>query len=177
MNYLLVFFVIALVLSPLAWLKTSPAQARATAFRKRAMALGLKVQLVPDPDADKDEKRPSAVRYCLQVPGGPVQFEWTLLRDHRRGWESPWPRWSWFRGQATEQEYPAIADLLDAAPEQVYALRRDAQGISAYLKEDGDVACVEGVSGALQAYCASVSGLSSPLRAGGALSALQKNSP
>src|SRR5690606_29361425 len=93
-SYLLIAFIIAVVISPLLWLQLSPAQARATAFRQRARELGLRVQLVADIDAEDQDRRPGTVRYLrpYQVTTTAAQRDkvgsWTLMRNHRRGWDS-----------------------------------------------------------------------------------------
>ena len=154
MEYLLIIFILAVVLSPLAWFRTSPGQKRATAMRSHARGLGLRVQLVPEVEAPESETRPAAVRYFLPFdempPDDVVDASWTLLREHRRGWESPWQGWTWFRGQATEYWYPRIEKCLQEMPPMVYGLRVEKVGVSAYLRETGDAKAVEQVRDALQ---------------------------
>lgn len=137
MKYLLIFLGIVVVLSPLMWLRSSPAQARMTAFRQRALALGLRVQLVPAADADEGDKRPEAVRYLL--PGHGFAPTWTLIRSPRRGWESPWPEWRWFRGEAPAALVPAIGGIMASLPATATALRGDREGLSVYWTEQGSV--------------------------------------
>ncbi|MCK9502818.1 MAG: hypothetical protein M0Q95_01365 [Porticoccaceae bacterium] len=160
MDYLLIAFIIAVVLSPLAWLKSSPGQARVTAFRKRAGELGLKVQLVPAPDADEADKRPSAVRYCLLYNTAEKERHriqgatWILLRDQRRGWDSPWQSWRWFRHSAEEALFSRIEALISAIPASVYGIRSDSFGICLYLRETGDIHQVDDLAAALKAFLA-----------------------
>lgn len=147
MSYLLIAFIIVVVLSPLAWLKTSPAQARITAFRRRALELGLQVQLVPQADAEASDKRPSAVRYFLAFRPANGQGQslgtWTLLRSERRGWPSPWPEWRWFRGEAPKYLTATLDDLMASMPDIVCAIRMEEQGAALYLKESGAIAVVD----------------------------------
>ena len=156
MEYLLIVFIVAVVLSPLAWLRTSPAQKRVTALRKHARSLGLQVQLVPEVEAAESDTRPAAVRYFLPFadgdvsPGGAVDTSWTLLREHRRGWESPWQGWTWFRGEAAEPWYPHIERCLRQLPPMVYGVRVEKGGVAAYLRETGDEKAVEQLLAALQ---------------------------
>ena len=145
LKYLLIAFVIAMVISPVLWLRQSPGQARITAFRNRALQLGLKVQIVPAADAAESERSPDAVRYLRpfmpdssgQMPA--VSGHWTLLHHERRGWESPWPRWRWFRAEASPDLHPAIGECLKLLPESVTALRLDDQGLSVYWPETGKI--------------------------------------
>ncbi|HLS97590.1 MAG TPA: hypothetical protein VK018_02605 [Porticoccaceae bacterium] len=142
-KYLLIALVVLMVVSPLLWLRQTPGQARITAFRNRALQLGLKVQMVPRADADPADRQPDAVRYLKPlVPDSrgamPVMdHSWILLRDPRRGRESPFPGWRWFRDEAPAAIHPAIAACLRELPESVGALRADGQGLSAYWRETG----------------------------------------
>lgn len=159
MSYLLIIFIIVVVLSPLVWLKGTPAQRRMTEFRRQAALSGLKVQLVPEPDAEESEKRPSAVRYVLPFRPGEVEAfclpgTWTLLRNSRRGWESPWDGWRWFRGEAAPVLLPRIETVLSGLPEMVYAIRADRLGIAFYLTESGDAGSVELLADRLKGFVA-----------------------
>lgn len=145
MKYLLIAFVIAMVISPVFWLRQSPGQARITAFRNRALQQGLKVQIVPAADAAESERSPDAVRYLrpfMPDPAGhmPVtRAPWILLRDGRRGWESSWLGWRWFRTEAPLTLQPAIGECLALLPGSVTALRLDNQGLSVYWPETGKI--------------------------------------
>jgi len=158
LDYLLIAFIIVVVLSPLAWLKTSPGQVRVTAFRKRAAELGLKVQLVPAPDAEEADKRPSAVCYCMfhnhaeRGERNPQATNWILLHNQRRGWDSPWESWRWFRHQPGEEQYPCIESLVKAVPTNVYAIRANPFGICLYLNETGDIRQIDEMATALRAF-------------------------
>ena len=162
MTYLLIFFLVLVAIAPLTWLKTSPAQARKAAFRRRGLHLGLKVRLLPEPTADESDRRPSAVAYCLQLPGqrgdalGEKLGSWTLLRDADRGWPSDWPGWHWFRRQGSDGLKPALEPLLAALPRQAYALRADRDGVTVFVEERGDVAVVDEVAAALLGFVAEI---------------------
>jgi len=157
-SYLLIAFIIAVVISPLLWLQLSPAQARATAFRQRARELGLRVQLVADIDAEDQDRRPGTVRYLrpYQVTTTAAQRDkvgsWTLMRNHRRGWDSPWPQWRWFRSEAPAALHPHLEQLLAALPEVSFGVRADAHGVSVYLRESGEVAVVDQVARGLAEF-------------------------
>jgi hypothetical protein len=153
MKYLLIVLILLAVVSPLMWFKSTPGQARAAAFRKRAGELGLRVQLVPDPDAPDDERQPSAVRYLVQTvrerhDGGPCS--WTLLKSDHRGWASPWRGWRWFRRAAPEHLHPRIALAIEQLPADVTALREDRQGVAAYWRETGEPEGVDRIADALK---------------------------
>lgn len=151
LEYWLIAFIIFVVLSPLAWLKSSPAQLRITAFRKRALALGLRVQLAPPIDAPPDEKRPSAARYSLPLSAeGAGVRPWALMRDGGRGWESPWPGWRWLRQEAPASLHPAIEPVLARLPGSVTAVRVEPRSLSLYVEETGDPTTVDRYDAALR---------------------------
>ena len=156
MEYWLIFFLILVALSPLAWLKSSPGQRRVTGFRNRARQQGLKVQLVPAIDADPAVTRPEAVRYLLSYPADRVAEmreavgEWTLLKGQRRGWDSPWSGWTWFRSEAPVTGHPSIAAAIEALPAVAYGIRAEAAGVAVYLRETGDPAAVDAVAESLR---------------------------
>ena len=162
MKYLLIAFVIAMVISPVLWLRQSPGQARITAFRNRALQLGMKVQIVPLADAAETERSPDAVRYLrpfLPDPAGQmpvIPAPWTLLHNSRRGRESPWPQWRWFRTEAPSTLQPAIAECLALMPDSVTALRADNQGLSVYWFESGKIEAVNQVSRGLDGLFAAL---------------------
>ncbi len=138
-------------MSPLAWLKSSPAQLRITAFRKRALALGLKVQLAPPIDAPPEEKRPSAARYSLPLDAeGAGLRPWALMRDGGRGWASPWAGWRWLRQEAPASLHPAIEPVLAQLPGSVIAVRVEPRSLSLYVEETGDPAVVDRYDAALR---------------------------
>ena len=156
MEYLLIAFLIAVVLSPLAWMKSSPGQRSATGFRNKAIAAGLRVQLVPEVDADEQAKRPEAVRYFLPFPPSSATDlaenlgAWTLIRNRRRGWESPWSGWNWFRTEAPRGCHQRIAEAVALLPEVVYGIKAEASGVSAYLRETGTESAVDEVVNGLR---------------------------
>ncbi|MFA5630766.1 MAG: hypothetical protein WC997_04565 [Porticoccaceae bacterium] len=157
-TYLLIALVVALVVSPLFWLKSSPGQARAAAFRQRASRLGLRVRLVPAPDAAEDDKRPSATLYLWPLPPQDTERlaaalgQWTLLRGTRNGRLSPWPEWRWFRSDAPGAVLPHLETLLPALPANVYALKADHAGVGAYLRESGDISALDVLARALEDF-------------------------
>ncbi len=150
----MIAFVIFIVLSPLAWLKSSPGQERITAFRKRALALGLKVQVVPPLEAAPEDNRPTAVRYALSLgddDSGDNPFrEWSLIRGERRGWASPWQGWRWLHREAPAQLHPAIGEVVSSLPESVNGLRAEPHSVSLYVREVGDIETVDRYADALR---------------------------
>ena len=148
-TYFIIALVIALVISPLFWLKSSPGQARAAAFRQRGARLGLRVRLVPAPDADVDDKRPSSTLYQWLFPPQDAERlaseigQWVLLRGGRSGRESQWPSWRWFRSEAPPGVRQHLNALLPVLPDNVYALQADHAGVGAYIRETGDIASIE----------------------------------
>lgn len=163
MTYFLIFFIIAVVLSPLAWLKSTPAQARMTAFRQRASAVGLKVALCPPPDSAEDEKRPGAVKYFVPFNADDkMQLreafgQWILLKEDRRGWESRWEGWRWFRKEARESLHDAIGACISDLPDGVYGLQADSASVGVYLMEKGETSAVDQISSCLNTLLNTVS--------------------
>ncbi len=155
MTYLLIALALVFVVSPLLWLRQSPGQARITAFRNRALQLGLKVQVVPHASAAPEDRSPDAVRYLRPLQedetgrGAAVLGHWTLLRSTRRGYDSPFPGWKWYRSAAPDHLQEAIGRCVAALPETVEAVRVDEQGLSAYWNETGTVRQVEAIAAAL----------------------------
>jgi hypothetical protein len=157
-EYLLIAFIIVVVLSPLAWLRSTPGQARVTAFRRRATELGLKVQIVPPPDAPEGDSQPTAVFYCLSYPQKQIAEisstvgQWTLLRKERRGWESRWQGWRWFRREGSEHLSSAIEGMLQSLPGVVYAVRADKNAVGVFLRESGEVSIVDDIANTLNGF-------------------------
>ncbi|MAT51338.1 MAG: hypothetical protein CMK32_09180 [Porticoccaceae bacterium] len=143
MGYLLTAFIIFVVLSPLFWLKQSPAQARMAAFRQRAFQSGVKVQLVASPEEEEQDPKPTTVRYLLpwtesESSGAGQPGHWTLIKAERRGWPAPWTGWRWFKSEAPETLHTCVGSLLATLPDSVKAVRVDRQGVSIYWPETGD---------------------------------------
>jgi hypothetical protein len=155
-EYLLIVFLIAVVLSPLVMMKASPGQTRVSAFRRKAMSLGLKVQLVPEIDAEESATRPEAVRYFLPYPLDSVEVlrgrlaSWTLMRGQRRGWDSPWPEWRWFRAEAPAHCHDIISNAINQLPACAYGIRADKGGVSVFLREIGEDTAVQQVADSLR---------------------------
>lgn len=156
MEYFLILFLVAVILSPLVALKASPGQAKVSAFRRQAMNLGLKVQLVPAVDAEESATRPDAVRYFLPFPADRVEdlrsslANWTLVRGQRRGWESAWPEWRWFRSEAPGHCHTKIASVISQLPDNVYGLRAEKDGVAVFVREKGEIATVQQMVDALR---------------------------
>lgn len=137
MNYFLVIVGIALVLSPLFWMKPSLRQKQITALRGLAPKLGLRVRLHRRPDALDEEKRLECVNYYLPWSAPPTR-PWVLHRFSTRGWESPWAGWHWRGDIPPESRFAAIGELLQTLPEDCSALVIDRQGVGAIWQERSD---------------------------------------
>jgi len=138
MTWLLIVFGVALVISPLMWLKQSPHQHRITGFRRQANSLFLQVCLHRRPDARVDELRLESVCYRLPWRDKACRQDWILQRCSQRGWESPYPAWRWMADQADSQWGSALDEVLLQMPVGVSAVIADGNGIGVIWDERGE---------------------------------------
>ena len=139
MTWLLIVFGIALVLSPLMWLKQSPHQKRITELRRHAGQSSLQVSLHRRPDARDDELRLEAVCYRLPWRDTDCRQDWVLQRRSSRGWPSEIDGWHWMAQAADQKWHDLLAQTLPQLPPSVSAIVADAQGIGVIWDERGDV--------------------------------------
>ena len=138
MTWLLIVFGVALVISPLMWLKQSPHQHRITEFRRQANSLSMQVSLHRRPDARVDELRLESVCYRLSWSDKDFRQDWILQRCSQRGWESPYPAWRWMAGQADSQWNSTLEKILPRMPVGVSAVIADGNGIGLIWDERGE---------------------------------------
>lgn len=149
MTYLLIVLVLAIIVSPMLWLRQTPRQKLITAMRQQAAKGGLQVRLVRPPDAREGEGRLEFVCYTLPwlpktKPSGLVRAEqWLLLKGSRRGDPSPWPNWTWLGREPDPQLNLEIGAALGLLPESVGALEVSAAGLSVHWQERGEVEDIE----------------------------------
>lgn len=138
MKWLLIGFLIAVVLSPLMWMRQSPGQQRVTQHRRDARSKGIQVNLQPRPEAREGENRLEAVCYRAPWTKSSVRQNWVLHRYSERGWPSDLPGWNCaveqLGGNCSEPVYSVAREL----PVGVRAIVADARGLGLIWDEKGD---------------------------------------
>ena len=156
MTYLLIALVLAIILSPLLGLRSSPRQKLITAMRRCAVSHGLQVKLSRPADAREGEGRLDSVIYRLpwprdSAPSGLRHAEaWLLVRHSGRGAPAPWDDWRWLSREAASE----LMDYICVAVEQLHAditgIEASHEGLSVYWREHGMVSDVEQLSAVLK---------------------------
>ena len=146
MTWLLILFGVALVCSPLMWLKQSPHQRRVTELRRLASSLTLQVSLHRRPDARDDELRLECVCYRLPWTDSQCRQNWVLQNYSERGWDSHCSGWRWFGNQARPELHGIIAETIGKMPETVSEITANRAGIGVIWDERGEVSDVQQIS-------------------------------
>ena len=150
MNYLIIFIVMALVLSPVFWMMPSPRQKRQMALRQRAMSLGFSVKVcdLPQSYRAKVRQEPPEQGVCYLLP-----------------WRKPGAKAGLFHFIAVRQAQadptmnePVAIELmlsktLAALSDQAIALEYSSAGVAVYWRERGDVEQVEQFYQRLKTLC------------------------
>ena len=152
MEYIWVLVVLALVLSPIIGLKSSPRQKKLENLRRCAAAEGLHVKIARRPDARDDERDLDSVSYLLPWGGSAPEAlrPWVLTHNNRRGMEAEWPNWRWFQGPAPRPAFGALEQLLPQLPEGVTGIVVGRQGLAIHWLEQGEEADVSTIASALK---------------------------
>lgn len=152
MKYILILIVLALIISPIVALRSSPRQKKLEALRRLAQSHGIGVKLARRPDARDDETALDSVSYRL--PWGQEAPDdirsWTLVQNSGRGMEAEWPGWRWFKGPAPASMIAALDEVVAMLPAGVSGLKVDSSGLALYWDEEGSDADVEAIVKALQ---------------------------
>lgn len=143
MVWLLIIFCLAVVVSPLLWMKSSPRQQHITACRKKARDLSINVNLRRRPDALEDEARIDTVYYWLPWLEAKNIQSWVLHCSSRRGWESPFEKWRWINNEAQSDWYEIISNCLARLPDGITAIQLSKEGIGLVWDERGDIESIE----------------------------------
>ena len=139
MTWLLIVFGMAVVLSPLMWLKQSPHQKRITELRRQASGQSLQVSLHRRPDAREGEHRLESVCYRLPWQDTDCRQNWVLHRASQRGWSSDHEGWSWFVQEANPKWNPLLSEIVPIMPVGVSAIIASGQGIGVIWDERGEL--------------------------------------
>ncbi|MGS2723369.1 hypothetical protein ACVBEJ_06455 [Porticoccus sp. GXU_MW_L64] len=140
MEYIWVIVVLALILSPIIGLKSSPRQKKLETLRRCASAAGLHVKLARRPDARDDERDLDSVSYLLPWGGNAPEGlrPWVLTHNSRRGMEAQWSNWRWFQGPAELSIEESLGQLLPSLPSGVTGLVASRQGLAVHWLEQGE---------------------------------------
>ncbi len=144
MTYLLIVLVMAIIVSPMLWLRQTPRQKLITAMRQTAAREGFHIRLVNPPDAREGEGHLEYVSYTLPWRGKapqeplPRMEKWLLVFETRRGDPSPWANWQWLGREANPVLNDAIGEVIGCLPPSVKGLEASAAGLSIYWQERGE---------------------------------------
>ncbi len=151
MTWLLILFGIAVVVSPLMWLRQSPRQTLITELRRTANSMGLQVSLHRRPDARDNETRLECVCYRLAWLDGSCRQCWVLHRHSERGWQPSsavlsTAGWLWTVAEASTQWMATLEKTTAELPAGVSAIIANKAGIGVIWNERNDVADLEKVA-------------------------------
>jgi len=143
MVWLLIIFCLAVAVSPLMWMKTSPRQQQVIACRKKAYSLSINVTVAKQPDALDSEKRLDAIYYSLAWSKDIFNESWILHRRNRRGWQSCFDGWRWINAEADAIWSETITSIIHNIPNGVTAIVVDNEGVGFIWDERGEPNLVE----------------------------------
>ena len=138
MVWLLIIFCLAVAVSPLLWMKSSPRQQQVMANRKKARSLTINVNICKQADASDSENRLDAIFYWLDWQQDNLNESWVLHRRSNRGWESCFDGWRWINQEADKAWLEVIGSIIDDFPSGVSAIVTNKQGIGVVWDERGD---------------------------------------
>lgn len=138
MVWLLIIFCLAVAVSPLMWMKSSPRQQQVMANRKKARSLTINVNICKQADASDSEDRLDAIFYWLDWQQDNLNESWVLHRRSNRGWESCFDGWRWINQEADKAWLEVIGSIIDDLPSGVSAIVTNKQGIGVVWDERGD---------------------------------------
>lgn len=142
-EYFIILIVTLVLAVKLAQLHTPRREKHLTAIRARAREVGLRVEWVSDLLRVDAAGAVPAVRYLLPWPlsfdTGAGFIPWGLVRDVRRGRESPWGGWHWHSTPAPELVRAGLGEILASLPCDVAAVQCDRSGLSIYWSEQEDM--------------------------------------
>ncbi|MDZ5602346.1 hypothetical protein SJI00_06140 [Pseudomonas sp. RP23018S] len=142
MTVWLVVSILALILSPLAWLRPSRKQSRQMDLRLAARRAGLAMQLAPQAWPhwlDKQPPSPCPQYHCARRAGRTDTWSYWQV--------SPGVWWNQWREVCTE---PGLLAVFNGLPESVYKVEADAQMLAIYWGERGDEAVLDTLKQALK---------------------------
>jgi hypothetical protein len=143
MVWLLIIFCLAVAVSPLLWMKSSPRQEHITQCRRKARGLSINVNLRRRPDALETEQRIDTIYYWLPWQKAKNVQGWILHRLSSRGWQSSFEGWRWIDNEANKEWYENIADCLSELPEGITTIQVSTEGVGLVWDERGTIDLVD----------------------------------
>ncbi|WP_312935457.1 hypothetical protein [Pseudomonas sp.] len=143
MTVWLVVSILALILSPLAWLRPSRKQSRQMDLRLEARRAGLGMQLAPQQWPHWLEKQPPSPcpqYHCARRAGR--TDTWSYWQASPGVWSNQW------REACAE---PRLLAVFSGLPESVYKVEADPRMLAIYWGERGDEQVVQTIKDALTA--------------------------
>ena len=143
MTVWVVVSILALILSPLAWLRPSRNQSGRMALRMEARRMGLNMQLAPQQWPHWLPKEPPSP--CPQY-----------VRPRRQGRADSWSYWqtapgTWLNQWREPCADPVLAEHFARLPESVYKVEAGPQMIALYWGERGETAVLQDIASVLKA--------------------------
>jgi hypothetical protein len=149
MVWLLIIFCLAVAVSPLLWMKSSPRQQHITDCRRKARGLSIHVNLRRRPGALETEHRIDTVYYWLPWLKAKKVQGWILHRSSRRGWESSFDNWRWINNEANKEWHDIITTILSELPEGINAIQVSSEGVGLVWDERGTIDLIDKIHASL----------------------------
>jgi len=142
MTVWLVVSILALILSPLAWLRPSRKQSEQMSLRLAGRRIGLAMQLAPQQWPHWLEQQP---------PSPCPQYH----RPRRKGRDDCWAYWQvspgvWWNKWREPCEDPRLAKALAVLPSNVYMIEATTQMVALYWGERGDESVLQNIARTLE---------------------------
>lgn len=142
MTVWLVVSILALILSPLAWLRPSRKQSRQMNLRLEGRRMGLAMQLAPQEWPHWLEKQP---------PNPCPQYH----RARRKGRDDSWCYWQispgvWWNRYREPCEEPRLLEAFVGLPDSVYKIEADAQMLALFWGERGEDSVLQDIARVLE---------------------------
>ncbi|AZL67882.1 MULTISPECIES: hypothetical protein [Pseudomonas] len=142
MTVWLVVSILALILSPLAWLRPSRKQSRQMNLRLEGRRMGLAMQLAPQEWPHWLEKQP---------PSPCPQYH----RARRKGHDDSWCYWQvstgvWWNRYREPCEDSRLLEAFAGLPESVYKIEADTQMVALFWGERGEDSVLQDIAKVLE---------------------------
>ncbi|MFQ6571742.1 hypothetical protein [Pseudomonas sp. UM16] len=143
MTVWVVVSILALILSPLAWLRPSRNQSGRMALRMEARRMGLNMQLTPQ-------------QWPHWLPSEPPSPCAQFVRPRRQGRVDSWSYWqttpgTWLNQWREPCADPQLAEHFARLPDNVYKVEAGPQMIALYWGERGETSVLQDIAAVLKA--------------------------
>ena len=143
MVWILIIFCLAVAVSPLLWMKSSPRQQHIADCRRKARGLSINVNLRRRPGALESEQRLDSIYYWLPWLKTKKVQGWILQRSSKRGWHSSFAGWLWINNEANKEWYDIITACLSDLPDGVTAIQVSNEGVGLVWDERGTIDLID----------------------------------